>query len=162
MYLILLVLLISSNTEYPERSRFPFENNFGHQNIDSTLQSGWYYVSENETGYKKKLDKTEEIYFIDPTPIIKPKNIKKVEFYLTRQDKPALKMTFDKRGTKAWSAATRKAYITKLKLAFIVDDQLLQVSSMESEITGGVAALNRSVHSKNELEQIKKILDKEK
>ncbi|MFB6344024.1 hypothetical protein ACE1ET_20055 [Saccharicrinis sp. FJH62] len=37
---------------------------------DSVLATGWYYLSDTEPGFKMNLDKTEEIYFVDPKPIL--------------------------------------------------------------------------------------------
>ncbi|MBP7496405.1 MAG: hypothetical protein KA792_01910 [Bacteroidales bacterium] len=41
------------------------------QNLkDSTLATGWYFIVDNEKGSKRRLEKTDEYYFIDPKLIL--------------------------------------------------------------------------------------------
>lgn len=65
-------------------------------------------------------------------------------------------MRLDETGTKAWSIATKKA--VGRKLAFILDNRLLHAPAVNSQIIGGVTALNRSDYSKAELEDFKTII----
>jgi preprotein translocase subunit SecD len=69
-------------------------------------------------------------------------------------------MTLDEIGTEAWSVATEK-YIGK-KLAFILDDNLLEADYVNSQITGGITALISGDYRKDELENIKAVIEKEK
>jgi hypothetical protein len=48
------------------------------------------------------------------------------------------------------------------KLAFILDNRLLQVATVNSQITGGITALNRRDYSRQELENFKIIIESEK
>ena len=69
-------------------------------------------------------------------------------------------MRLDKEGTQHRSYATQKAIMNKL--AFILDNRLLQVATVNSQITSGVTALNRGDYSKQELENFKTTIETER
>ena len=131
---------------------------------DSTiLYTGWYYVVDTPNGYKRQLDKSDETYYLDPKPIITAKNVTTFEIYESSyQNKKefGLAMHLDQEGTENWSYATQKAIMNKL--AFILDNRLLQVATVNSQITGDITALNRGLYSKQELENFKRIIESEK
>ena len=129
-------------------------------NIDSTLVTGWYYILNEKNGFKRQLDKDTSYYYIDPNPIVTAKNISDFEIYTTKTGEVGLKMTLDEKGTLAWAEATEK-YITR-HLAFIVDNRLLHVPFVNSQIKFGLTALNRDIYSRKELEAIAKIIEEEK
>ena len=131
---------------------------------DSTiLYTGWYYVVDTPNNYKRQLDKSDEIYYLDPKPIITAKNVTTFEIYESSYNNKkefGLTMRLDKEGTENWSYATQKAIMNKL--AFILDNRLLQVATVNSQITGGVTALNRRGYSIQELESFKTIIESER
>lgn len=131
---------------------------------DSTvLYTGWYYVVDTPNNFKRQLDKSDEIYYLDPKPIVTAKNVTTFKIYESSyQNKKefSLVMRLDKEGTENWSYATQKAIMNKL--AFILDNRLLQVVTVNSQITGGVTALNRGNYSRQELENFKTIIESEK
>ena len=133
---------------------------------DSTiLYTGWYYVVDTPNNYKRQLDKSDETYYLEPKPITTAKNITTLEVYESSyNDKNYIGLTIrlDKNGTESWSYATRKAEVMGLRLAFILDNKLLQVAKVNSQITGGVTALNRGEYSRKELENFKTIIESEK
>ena len=55
--------------------------------FDSVLYTGWYYIVDT-SGYKRRLDKTDEFYFIDPTPITTAKNITELKIYTANEGGP--------------------------------------------------------------------------
>jgi hypothetical protein len=129
------------------------------------LYTGWYYVIDTLNDYKRQLDKSNEIYYIDPKPIVSAKNFATFEIYEAgSNDKKYLGLTMrlDKYGTESWSYATRRADMNYIPLAFILDNRLLQVAKVNSQITGGVTALNRGVYTREELENFKTIIESEK
>jgi preprotein translocase subunit SecD len=132
-------------------------------NPDSTvLNTGWYYIVYDESGFKRQLEKSTDTFYLDPKPIVIANNFTKFEIYESKaggQSYVGLTMILDELGTENWSVATEKA-IGK-QLAFILDNRLLHVASVNSQITGGVTALNRSDYSKRELENIKRIIEAE-
>jgi len=127
---------------------------------DSRLKTGWYYIVNTDNGYKRQLDQDTAFYFIKPNPIITAKNITNLDIYKDNYGGIGLSMKLDDSGTKFWSEATNKA-IGK-QLAFIFDNKLLHVPKVNSQITGGITALNRDIYSVNELETIKAAIEKEK
>ena len=131
---------------------------------DSTiLYTGWYYVVDTPNGYKRQLDKSDETFYLDPKPIVTAKNVTTFEIYEGNYKNKkyfGLTMRLDKEGTENWSNATYRAVGNKL--AFVLDNRLLQVAMVNSQITGGVTALNRGDYSRQELESFKTIIESEK
>ena len=131
---------------------------------DSTiLYTGWYYVVDTPNNYKRKLDKSDETYYLNPKPITNAKNITTFEIYESSYNNKkvfGLTMRLDKQGTENWTNATYRAVGNKL--AFVLDNRLLQVAMVNSQITGGVTALNRNNYSRQELENFKTIIESEK
>jgi preprotein translocase subunit SecD len=120
-------------------------------------------VVDTPNGYKRQLLKPDEVYFLDPKPIMTAKNIKASEIHenwLNNKQYFWLTMRLDKEGTENWSYATRVA-IAK-RLAFIIDNRLLQVVTVKSQMTDGIAVLARADFSKQEVENFKTILENEK
>ena len=131
---------------------------------DSTiLYTGWYYVVDTPNGYRRQLDKSNKTYYLNPKPIVTAKNVTTFDIYEGNYNNKkyfGLTMRLDKQGTENWSYATQKAIMNKL--AFILDNRLLQVATVNSQITGGVTALNRGDYSRQELENFKTIIESEK
>lgn len=69
-------------------------------------------------------------------------------------------MWLDKKGKKNWSYATRASIMKKL--AFVLDNTLLQVVTVQSQITEGVAVLSLSDISRQEMEEFKAIIERDK
>ena len=132
-------------------------------NDGAVLYTGWYYVVDTPNGYKRQLDKSDIVYYLDPKPIITAKNVKASEIHenwLNNKQYFWLTMRLDKQGAENWSYATLKS-ITK-KLAFILDNRLLQVVTVNSQMTDGITVLNRGDYSRKETEDFKAIIESEK
>jgi hypothetical protein len=131
---------------------------------DSTiLYTGWYYIVGADNGYKRQLDKSTETYFIDNHPIVTVKNFTTLEIYESDSGGKkyvGLTMRLDEKGAENWSIATEKSIGGYL--AFILDDRLLYVAKVNSQITVGVTALNRGDYTRQELENFKTIIESEK
>ncbi|MBL1409905.1 SecDF P1 head subdomain-containing protein [Sphingobacterium faecale] len=128
---------------------------------DSTyLYTGWYYVVDNDSNFKRQLDKTTESFSLDPKPIVTAKNFMTFEVYTSNYGEIGLAMRLDENGTESWSIATGKAIGNYL--AFILDNKLLHLARVNSQITAGVTAINRGDYSKEEFEKIKMIIESEK
>lgn len=127
------------------------------------LCTGWYYVRDNNNGVLRQLDKSNESYFIDPKPIVTAKNFITLEIYKGKGGSAkhiGLAMYLDEAGTKNWSIATENAI--EKKLAFILDNRLLQVAKVNSRISSGTTALNRRNYSRAELKKFKAIIKSQK
>ena len=130
------------------------------QESSANLKTGWSYVNDNNTGYKMKLDKDSALYFINPSPIVTSKNIKSLSIYQAANGKKGLLMEFDSEGTEAWRLATRRSIGSYL--AFIFINLVLYVPKVNSEITGGVAVLERGNYLQQDLEKIRRQIEKER
>lgn len=132
------------------------------QNIkESVLVTGWYYVSDSKDGIKKQLDKSDEVYFINPEPIVAKENFEKneiKEFEFNGEKTVELLFKFDSDGTKKWAVATEKS-INK-KVALVINNVLVCVPRVNNKINGGLATLSRGdVYTKKELEEFKKQIE---
>lgn len=131
---------------------------------DSTvLYTGWYYIADTPNTYMRELEKTDETYYLNLQPIVTVKSFTTIEFYENNYNGKlyyGLQMQCDKTGTEAWRLATRKAIYKKV--AFILDNKLLFVATVNSEITNGVAVINSDKHSRAEFENIRAIIETEK
>jgi len=132
---------------------------------DSTiLYTGWYYVVDTVNCFMRHLYKSPaDTFFINPKPIVLAENFTTLQIYESNaggQKYIGLTMQLDKAGAKNWSIATQKS-IGK-QLAFILDNQLLQVVKVNSQITSGITALNSGVYSRTELENFKKWIESER
>lgn len=129
---------------------------------DSILATGWYYITDQETNFKRQLDKTSEYYFIDPNVIVSVKRFNKLELTDSEYEGkkyPMLVIRFDTKGTDSWSIATEKSIGGKL--ALIVNNKLVIAPKVNSQITTGVSALNRADYTRQEVEEILKQIEKE-
>lgn len=130
---------------------------------DSTLKTGWYYVTDQQTNFKRQLDKTSEFYFIDPNvivPVGQFKNLELTDSEYEGKRYPMLVIRFDTKGTDSWSIATEKSIGGKL--ALIVNDKLVIAPRVNSQITAGVSALNRTDYTKQDIEEILKQIENER
>lgn len=157
---ILLTILFSSCISTRNKTLTNSQKDNTNINSNTTLQTGWYFIVDKNNGVKRQLDKDTIFYYLDPKPIITAKNIEKSEIYLSRFGDTGLSMKLDKKGTKAWSNATERTIGNQL--AFIVDNKLLSVPKVNAQITGGMAALNRNIYTREQLEEIMLTIENEK
>jgi preprotein translocase subunit SecD len=130
------------------------------ENDSAFLTTGWYYVTSPGKGLKRPLDRSRDTFYIDPNPIVTAKNVTSFEIFESQrgaQKYVGLAMRLDDPGTESWSAATSKS-IGK-KVAFVVNNRLLQVSKVYVRITAGLTALNRGNYSRDELEDFKRVIE---
>jgi hypothetical protein len=118
---------------------------------DSTLLTGWYYVSDS-CGFVRQLDKSDEYYTINPYPVVTFEDIVGMDIERNREGYLYLSMRFGERGRKSWEIATSKAI--NRQMAFVVDNKLLYTPFVHAQITGGISAFGRVEYSKEELEKI--------
>lgn len=129
---------------------------------DSILATGWYYLSETEPGFKMKLDKSEEFYFVDPKPILVKEHFDKVEIFETDfqgqyDDYIGLSIRINKKYIDLWADATGKSIGKRLGL--IIDNKLVNAPQVNARIEGGATALNREVYTSEELEKFKNLIE---
>jgi hypothetical protein len=95
---------------------------------DSVLRTGWYFISDSSTGFKRQLDKTTEIYDVDPTPIISVSDFNQVEIF-HEKDCYALIITVDRNGAEALKIAKQKS--AGKKIGFVIDNKLLRIQAID-------------------------------
>lgn len=116
---ILIFFLFSCNTS---------ESNQHIASSESILYTGFYFIKDTTISLKRQLIKTNDIYDIDPTPIVTAKHFDKVTLF-HEKDCYALFVWLDKKGSQLLDIAKQK-YIGK-KIAIIVDNQLLRIQSVD-------------------------------
>jgi|GEM_PF-1582099 len=132
-------------------------------NQDSMLKTGWYYITDQETKFKRRLDKSSEFYFIDPNVIVPLRQFEKLELTESEYEGkkyPMLVIRFNTKGKNNWSIATKNSIGGEL--ALIVNDKLVIASKVNSQITAGVSALNRTDYTKQDVEEILKRMEIER
>jgi preprotein translocase subunit SecD len=127
------------------------------------LSTGWYYVADTSNVLQRILDRSTDTFSISPKPIVLAKDFAMVEINEIKeggQKVTVLTMLLNEEGTEIWSRATEKA-IDK-ELAFVLDNKLICVVKITAQITVGVATLNRSIYSRQELEKFQEIIGSER
>jgi len=156
---LLVFVLYSCSPGQKKRTEKPGTNSPVIRN-DSTLQTGWYYIiTDPNTGYKRQLDRDTTYYFLNPTPIVAVGSIATMKIYENNFGDIGLAMQFDDEATDVWSEVTDKA--TGQHLALVINDKLVHVPRVNSQIINGMAALNRGNYSRKELEEFKKQIETE-
>jgi preprotein translocase subunit SecD len=131
---------------------------------DSIIKTGWYYIIDADSGYKRQIDKKTEFLFIGPTPIITANNFTEVnilEIQESENHNIFLTFTLDKDGQYKWTDATGKA--VGKRIAFILDNQLLDVHLIlgQENRTWIQTIWDNNKYSRKELEQYKTIIETE-
>ena len=126
----------------------------------SFLQTGWYFIVKDGEGIKMKLDNDSTYFFVNPKPILTIKNIDSLSINQNGNEMYFLLMKFDKKGSHDWYLATLRSI--NLRLAFIFDNNLLYTPKVNSEIIDGIAILAGKNYSKERLENIMALMEKEK
>jgi preprotein translocase subunit SecD len=148
------ILISTVNCNEPSSSKQVDLESIYEQNLrDSTLATGWYYILENETGFKRQLEKTKKFYFIDPYPILTRGHFDNVKIAPDfHNDRYFIAITARKKYHNLWADATEKS-IGK-QLGFIIDDKLINAPMVNLKIQNGLSSI--SGYDKKELEAFKK------
>jgi hypothetical protein len=156
--IILSIFIISCNAQKKkEIINFSIEECLLQNIQDSSLMTGWYYISDSNTGFVRSLDDTDEYYNINPNPIVTVEDITKMSVENNIYSELFLSMNFGKRGTERWQVATKNA-IGK-NLAFILNNTLIYKPMVNSEIPNGVSAIGNIKYKKEDYLEIKKTIE---
>lgn len=129
---------------------------------DSILKTGWYYVSDTQTKYQRQLDKSLEMYYLEPSIIVNVNQFAKFELTSSEfkgKKYPELIIRFDSTGTENWSVATEKSI--GRQLALIVNNRLIIAPNVWSKITAGVCIISRIDYTYQDIEEILKEIKRE-
>lgn len=123
--------------------------------LDSTLVTGWYYVAEEGSGFKRRLDKSDETYYIDPQPIAIQSNFSSVEKFETdfkgsRPDYAGLTIVLDDYGRKTFALATSKAL--DHRLALVINNKLVSAPLIKKIVTDAFTFLRRGEYNTKEID----------
>ena len=128
------------------------------QNVrDSILVTGWYYIVDDENGFKRQLDKTDDFYVIDPKPILVKAHFGSVKIYKTEfqgREELGLSIQMNRKCYGLWADATEKSIGKHLGL--IVDNKLVSAPYVNGRIERGISSLNRGCYDRKELEDFRK------
>jgi preprotein translocase subunit SecD len=123
--------------------------------VPQLLATGWYAVSEQPTNYKRQADRTNQVYYIDPAPVVSVKHFKRLKLSESRfmsKNYPVLVINFDDTGTVAWKTAINSALHTKF--ALIIDNKLIvapTVSHTANDNSVTVMGYHISIHDLKEI-----------
>jgi len=98
------------------------------QNSDSTLYTGWYFITGTVTGFKRQIKKSGETYNIVRRPIVTVANFVKISPF-HEKDCYALLIWLDANGSRNLNTAIN-SYKGK-RIGFILDNQLLRVQDVD-------------------------------
>lgn len=118
---------------------------------DSILVTGLYYVTETDNGFKRQLDKTDELYFLDPKPILIKEYFGKLDISEGLYSGYEIEILIKKQYVSLWADATEKAIGSRI--GFVIDNQLVYAPYVNTKIHTGRVSLNRPEYSKEELEE---------
>ncbi len=159
-YLISIFIFFSCGQVSMTENNADKENSVVATQKPENLKTGWYYLTNKENGIEKTLDKSDEVYYIDPKPIVTVDNFTDLEIYQSNFGDFGLTIRLDEKGTKNWSEATGESI--GQKLALIIDNKLYYTPTVNAKIDVGITALNRGDLTEEELKAIKKKIEKEK
>lgn len=140
---------------------------FSFQTSPVPLQTGWYYITDNsEISVKKKLFGDSLEYRLDTNLIIGSENfykqgIKLDSFLVGNNYQYSLIVTCDSIGMVKFKKATGQTAVNRGYLAFIYEDNLIQVIKILGEIPEGRFSISNPNLSKIELEKVREGLKKE-
>ncbi len=127
------------------------------KNQNEYLQNGWYEISKSESGVIRKDKRTNEKYYLVSEPIVTSKNIESYEEFSNFEGHEGIALYFDNKGTERWRIATKNS--TGSYLIFILENEIISVQKVNSEITGGVSAFWKNLQTENEWKKLKEILN---
>jgi len=151
-----ILFIVCKNQNEKVNNDISLEDCFQKNIENATLMTGWYYISETDSGFVRQMDKSDVYYKINPYPIVIAEDMTTLSIQENNDGNTYLLMKFGIRGTESWRKATKKA-IGK-NLAFIVNDKLLSVPYVNMEIPNGNSVLNRNDYSKEEFEKIEQAI----
>jgi len=168
VFLINLIIILTASGNNNQSLDVNFQNQEKNEvsssDQDTILPTGWYFVLEEgaPNAIAKQLDKSTAILFLHRVPILTVSNFESVTISENATKDKTIAMQFDEIGTLKWAAATEKASRNRDRIAFIVDNVLLDAPFVNARIPNGVSAVScGGYYSENELQQLKKRIENE-
>jgi len=120
------------------------------------MPTGFYFLAPEGKGINKRVEKSETVYTIAPSPFTAVKNISKVKLRTTHfkdKDDAELCLTFDDQGTKDIEEGTGNSM--HLKVAVVIANKLLYVVENTSKIKTGIMCIALIGYSEQEMEAMR-------
>jgi preprotein translocase subunit SecD len=157
------ILINAVSCSEPQKSdkNIDLESIYEQNMRDSILVTGWYHITEDETGFKRQIDRTEAFCFVDPKPIVVKEHFGKLKIFKTEsqgQHYEALSIPISKEYKDLWADATEKSI--GRRIGFIVDNVLVTAPTVNMKIENGASSLHRWDYNRKELEELKKQIEK--
>lgn len=127
---------------------------------DSVFVSGCYFVVDSGCGMARCLLNTDEIYFLDPKPIVGVCNFKDIEVVEDAFGKSAIVIGLDEKGTELFADATEK-WIGK-QIAMLISDTLYSAPVVNMRIEGGSMMVTNAGFDRKVCERLKRSMEWEK
>ena len=115
------------------------------------LVTGYYHISKDSDKYQRQLYGTTLKYNLIPTPIITVENFTNVAVDKNNFGNYYIHIGLDESGGQKWSEETAKSIGDSL--AIIVNNELIQVALVMSQITSPVTAINPRDLTKSQAEK---------
>lgn len=134
------------------------------QHDEEAIETGFYFIDDEETDIKLKYAYRNQSYFVKPSPILKTSDFERIE--LREETWPGLKWThsltiwLNDEGRDKWEKATTKAMKERSEIAFVLEDEIVTVLGVHMPMTNGVASIFGENLSKEALITIKEKLEK--
>jgi hypothetical protein len=145
-----------------DTSRFKLIDSSWVKNIDTNyMHTGFYFLTVEKNGIRKRQEKSDEIYIIAPKPFASVDNIIKTKLEKNRLDNgevyTELCLTFDAKGTKDLKEGTGN-YLHP-KMAVVIANKLLYIVDNNVNIKTGVMCIGLVDYSEEEMETMQKAVD---
>jgi preprotein translocase subunit SecD len=125
--------------------------------IDSTLTDGWYYIVESETPFRRRPEKSDESYYLLPTPIVTAARFASVELVDGKEWERYLSIKLDAEGTIALSRATG-SWLDR-KVGLVIDNRLVMAPVVRARIDGGAIAVTGAEYTREDLLELKRKIE---
>ncbi len=115
------------------------------QNKEKALNTGWYYISETNTGIERKArNESDKIYFILPEPIVTKEDIEAIKLSAFTDNEGKIMYTIVMQFVPAKVEAFRLATKNSIgkQLGMIVCNELVNTPKVNMEIPGGMASMS--------------------
>ena len=156
----IIAILVNTNCTSAQKPLSNIEESYQRNLSDSTLMTGFYFVTSLNNGFTKYYKDFDTTITINPRPIVTVEDIVKVSIEESKYGFLFVGMNFGKRGTKAWKEATIPNKIEDKYIAFVLNDTIIEMRRVVSQISNGVAAVSTKNATLDELNAISTTLQK--
>jgi hypothetical protein len=152
-------MLIHTNCTSTQKLLLPIEECYQRNLSDSTLMTGFYFVTRPNTGFSRYYKDFDTTITINPRPIVTVEDIVKMSIGKSNYGFLYIGINFGKRGTEAWKEATVLNPIEYNYVVFVLNDSIIEMRRVVSQIPNGVSAISTRTSTLEELNVIKQKIE---